>query len=366
MNHRVVSVMLMLAAAVVACNLSAAPLPPTATLSPTPVPPATSTLAWVVTTPTPTLAPEVAALTPLPTPTLMPSLMPSATLWATPTAPATATPASAAHFTLVLMGVDGRPGAPSWMTDTMMLLDLNPEAQTAALLSIPRDLWFWTGGIPGEPLRQVNRFYALAELDQEGAGGPAVKAMLKFNLGVDVDAYAVVNFQVFVSLINAIGGVDIELAQPISDPTYPDMNFGYDPLYLPAGLVHLDGQTALKYARTRHIDSDYGRIARQQRLFMAIRDKLMRPDVWPDFLAQAPDLWRDVRGYIDTDLTLDQLMQLALFARLVPEANIALATLRATDEGFVQRYTLEDGQRVWAVMPDSAIPYVRALFGMGE
>ncbi len=361
MYWRVISSVILLALFPFACNLTAA-IPPTATLPPpTTAPPPTHTLAWVVTTPTPTPPPESAALTLSPTITLMPSLIPTVTAWPT----ATPTPASASHFTMVLMGVDSRPSNPSWMTDTMMLFDLNPEAGTAALLSIPRDLWFWSGD-PNEPLRQVNRFYALAELDRDDTGGPAVKEMLKFNLGVDVDAYAVIDFQVFVELINAIGGVDMELSQPISDPTYPDMGFGYDPLYLPAGLVHLDGETALKFARTRHVDSDYGRISRQQRLLMAIRDKLVQPDVWPQFIAQAPDLWRQVRGRVDTDLTVDQLMQLALFARSVPLENIQFATLRANDEGVVQRTALNDGRRVWAVVPDLADGFVRSLFRMGE
>jgi cell envelope-related function transcriptional attenuator common domain len=240
---------------------------------------------------------------------------------------------------------------------------IDPQARTASLLSIPRDLWFWTG-IAEEPLRQVNRFYALAELDERGAGGRAVKEMLQANLGVPVSAYAVIDFQVFVRLINAIGGVEIELSQPIDDPRYPDMNLGYEPFYLPAGRVHLDGETALKFARTRNIDSDYGRIGRQQRLLMAIRDKLMQPDVWPQFVARVPSLWTEVRARVDTDLTIEQVTQLALFVRAVEPDDIALDTLAATDEGYVQRHTLDDGRRVWAVMPELASDYVRALFRM--
>ncbi|GAB4452306.1 MAG: hypothetical protein Kow00120_22500 [Anaerolineae bacterium] len=355
MDRRAFVVGLLLVVVTAGCS-PVATAPQNISLSEPTQPPPTQTLAWVVITPTPAQAADAA---PLPTVTLMPSLMPTATAWPTPTP----TPASNAHFTMVLLGIDSRPANPSWMTDTMMLIDINPMAQTASLLSIPRDLWFWTD-IPGEPLRQVNRFYALAELAEDGAGGPAVKEMLNFNLGVDVDAYAVIDFQVFVSLINAIGGVDIELSQPLSDPTYPDAGFGYDPLYLPAGLNHLDGETALKYARTRHVDSDYGRISRQQRLLLAIREKLMQPDVWPAFIAQLPSLWAEVRGWVDTDLTIDQLMQLALFARSVPLESIEIATLRANDDGVVARNTVDDGRSVWAVVPDQADAFVRDLFRM--
>ena len=355
MKRRALAVFLLLAMAALACNLSVAPQ--SESLLPAPVSQSqpTNTSAWRVVTPTPTLPPEIASLTPQPTVTLMPTSTAFATV--------SPTPVGAGHFTMVLMGIDNRAADPSWMTDTIMLFDIDPQARTASLLSIPRDLWFWTG-IAEEPLRQVNRFYALAELDERGAGGRAVKKMLQANLGVPVSAYAVIDFQVFVRLINAIGGVEIELSQPIDDPRYPDMNLGYEPFYLPAGRVHLDGETALKFARTRNIDSDYGRIGRQQRLLMAIRDKLMQPDVWPQFVARVPSLWTEVRARVDTDLTIEQVTQLALFVRAVEPDDIALDTLAATDEGYVQRHTLDDGRRVWAVMPELASDYVRALFRM--
>jgi LCP family protein required for cell wall assembly len=344
-------ILLMLGLLVAACNPGTPP-PGTIPSQASQIPSVTSTLIWVMSTPTPTPPASIASFTPTPFLTLMPSLIPTATVWCTPSP----TPATAAHFTMVLMGIDNRPTGATWMTDTIMLFDINPEARTAAVLSIPRDLWFWTG-IPGEPLRQVNRFYALAELPERGAGGEAVKEMLCSNLGVQADAYAVIGFGVFVRLIDAIGGIDIVLLQPISDPTYPDMNSGYDPLYIPSGSVHMDGDLALRYARTRHIDSDYGRIGRQQRLLMAIWDKLMQPDVWGRLISQAPDLWNELRRQV----AIDQLMQLAMFARAVPPENIQMTTL-GDGEGHVERYTLDDGRRVWAVVPDAADDFVRALF----
>lgn len=321
--------------------------------------------------------------------TLIPSLIPTAASWPTAvptgsagtgaTAQTSAGTGSTAthlgtqldmgeHFTMVLMGIDARPGRPNWMTDTMMIFDINPETGQAGLLSIPRDVWFYaethtrhTTRLEGVPLLQVNRFYALAELAESGTGGEAVKAALQRNMGLKIDAYAVIDFQVFVRLINAIGGVDIVLSKPISDPTFPDMNNGYDPLELPAGPIHMDGSLALRYARTRHPDSDFGRILRQQHLLRAILDKLSRPGVWPQLMQQFPDLWLELRSQIDTDLTLEQVTQLAMLVRDIELDDIAFASL--SENGVqIERRVLDNGRQAWILIQSGAIELAREVF----
>ena len=84
----------------------------------------------------------------------------------------------------------------------------------------------------------------------------------------------------------------------------------YDPLYIPAGYQHMDGQTALKYARTRHVDNDFGRAARQQQVILAARDKALGLGI-VDLLSRAPDLYKRVEQGIRTDLSLEQIVQLA-------------------------------------------------------
>ena len=97
---------------------------------------------------------------------------------------------------------------------------------------------------------------------------------------------------------------------------------GYDPLYIPAGMTHMDGELALKYARTRHQDSDYDRAYRQQQVIFAIRDKILSLDMAPQLVSRAPALWEELSGYMDTGLTLDQIVSLAWYARDIPRENI--------------------------------------------
>jgi LCP family protein required for cell wall assembly len=90
-------------------------------------------------------------------------------------------------------------------------------------------------------------------------GGQLAVDTIQYNLGVRVDYYVLVEFDAFITLVDEIGGIDINVPYEIYDPEYPDMNYGYDPLYIPAGFQHMDGELALKYARTRHGDNDFER-----------------------------------------------------------------------------------------------------------
>src|SRR5437763_8132338 len=81
-------------------------------------------------------------------------------------------------------------------------------------------------------------------------------------------------------IVDAVGGVDITVSQPIHDDAYPTDDYGIITVDIPAGRQHMDGETALRYARTRHQDSDFGRVARQQQVLVALRSKMLQPQGW--------------------------------------------------------------------------------------
>ena len=96
---------------------------------------------------------------------------------------------------------------------------------------------------------------------------------MTYNLGVPVQRYAVIDFEGFKRIVDAAGGVDVDVPHEIIDYEYPTPDYGIEMLQIPAGRVHMDGELALKYVRTRHGDSDFGRLQRQQQVMLAIRDK---------------------------------------------------------------------------------------------
>ena len=108
-----------------------------------------------------------------------------------------------------------------------------------------------------------------------------------------------------------MGGVDIEVPRTIDDPKYPDNNYGYDPLYIPAGFHHMDGELALKYARTRYTDSDYGRAHRQQQVLLALKEKLTQPGQIAALLPRLPSLALAMANTVQTDMPIDKAIELA-------------------------------------------------------
>ena len=121
--------------------------------------------------------------------------------------------------------------------------------------------------------------------------------------------------------VDLIGGIDVVVPKTIHDEEYPTIDYGIETFHIDAGPQHLDGETALKYARTRHGDSDIHRARRQQQVIFAIRDKITAYNMIPELAVQAPALWSELREGIDTGLGLDQILQLAWWVKDIPSTN---------------------------------------------
>ena len=278
-----------------------------------------------------------------PTPTV--PRVPPTTVVRRPPAPLPKSHTGLEPTTVLLLGIDRRNSNSDAMnTDTLMLFHLDSDTRRIAILSIPRDLYV---EIPGYGEERVNVAYAWGE--QAGTGGLALaRQTVSSTLGVPVQHAALVDFEAFVTCIDLIGGVDVDVPYDISDPSYPDSNDGYDPFYLPAGQHHLDGETALKYARTRATPGgDFDRTARQRQLVMAVRDRIMQFDLLPELIAQSPQLWTTIQSAVETDLTLGKVVDLAVAASRVPTEQIVTASI---DQTYTRFYTTPKGAEV--LLPD--------------
>lgn len=216
-------------------------------------------------------------------------------------------------------------------TDTIMLVSINPANASVGILSIPRDLFV---PLPGQAdLHRIDSIYAIGELQQPGSGPTLLSQAIRYNFAISTNAFVVVSYATLVNLVDDIGGIDIDVPTAIDDPQFPDTHNGYDPLHIPAGVIHMDGALALKYARTRHQDSDYDRTRRQQQVMLAVRKKATQPQLLAQLAAQAPGLWNQVNTGILTDLTFDQVLSLGWYAKDIPPGNIQRATI---DGSYVQ------------------------------
>ncbi len=232
------------------------------------------------------------------------------------------------RYTILVMGLDKRPGeeGTGFRTDSLILISIDPATKSVGMLSIPRDLYVPIPKSTG--MQPINSVYVLGELDRLGSGPKMTMQTVQYNFGIPIHSYVVVSFETVINLVDAIGGVDINVPQAIDDPEYPDMYYGFDPLHIPAGLIHMNGQLALKFARTRHQTDDFDRTKRQQQVILAIRQRILKPDVLPGIVGQAPALWNQLNKGVLTDLTLDQALGLAWYVKDIPAENIKRGTVQ--------------------------------------
>lgn len=244
---------------------------------------------------------------------------------------------------ILLLGIDQRcdETGPTH-TDSIMILTVDPLGLSASVLSLPRDLWV---EIPGFGVDRINQANYYGELYEYPGGGPALAVeTVESLLGIPVDYYAAVNFDAFVEVVDLIGGIEIDVPEAIDDPTYPDRCYGYDPFHIEAGDHILDGQQALKYARTRAtFGGDVDRAGRQQAVVLAVRDRLLALDKLPQLIAQAPLLWQTLQENVRTNMTLDEALQLGLLVQDIPRSSIYTAVI---DYNYVYNEVTPDGRAV--------------------
>ena len=207
-----------------------------------------------------------------------------------------------APLDVLIMGVDARSGEGYLTrTDSIMLLGVNPSRLQVSLLSIPRDLFI---DVPGYGLQRINTVNVLGEQDAAGTGPSLLASAISNDFGIGVDRYARLNFDAFVQLVDAVGGISIDVPRAIVDYEYPTPDGGTMVVQFDPGAQAMDGARALMYARTRHADDDYARAARQQQVILALSSRLINPVYWP---AAINILTRSV----DTNMMLGDFLSLA-------------------------------------------------------
>lgn len=236
----------------------------------------------------PTLPPEPTP-TPVPTPTLEPISGLEGLV------------GSDGRFTVLLLGSDARPGLSGERTDMIMVATIDPATGRLATVSLPRDM----EGVPiGDGQTYHGKITGLFQ-DYELHGASRQEALRKtkdalaYAFGIEIDHYALIKFPGVVSLIDRIGGVDIQLKARFEDPTAHITTNGRRGLHLRAGLIHMNGKLALAFARSRHTTTDFDRARRQQLIISATIQKVR--DAGVDALPALADF---AISQIETDLPL--------------------------------------------------------------
>lgn len=215
-------------------------------------------------------------------------------------------------FTLLLLGVDTREGDtdPS-RSDTIILAYVDPIEKHVNMLSIPRDLLVTQAGGLGQA--KMSDVYANGEInkyvDPTRGGIALVRDTIEQNFRIQIDYYAQVDFNGFRKIIDAFGGVTVDNPYPIKDDAYPTEDYQFTRVFFPAGILHLYGEEALQFARTRHDDNDYQRNLRQQQVLLGVRQQALQLNL----LTKAPGLVDTLGDSVRTDFPRGQWIGFAKF-----------------------------------------------------
>ncbi len=242
----------------------------------------------------------------------------SATPTVPPTPTATPTPAWASdgRLNVLLIGSDAGPGRWSMRADAIILVSVDIATGRIAAFSVPR----YTKNVPlPEPAASAfacgclsedyfNALYVYANQhpdifpgsDETTRGLNALSGAAEQLFGIHLDGMAVADLNGFIQLVDAIGGVTVDIPEPIYDAEYPNPDgSGTMVLTFDAGAQHLDGWHALAYARTRHQDSDVGRMYRQQLVIQSLKEEISC-----DILGKLPAILQVARDTLWTNLPL--------------------------------------------------------------
>ena len=234
------------------------------------------------------------------------------------------------RLNILLIGSDEQRGGHN--TDTLITVSIDPVTKQVAMFSLPRDTV--DVPVPAGPAQRVwgrdygqkiNSFFAnnrrrsdLWPGNDRTRGYNALKSVLGELYDLKIRYFVEVNFDGFKKVVDSVGGVTINVQVPVSDDEFPGTTGRTQRLYIPSGLQHMDGEQALRYARSRHTSTDFDRGARQQRVLLSLRQQADPQTLIP----KLPDLVAALKSAVRTDIPVDQLDELLGLASQVDTANI--------------------------------------------
>lgn len=236
------------------------------------------------------------------------------------------------RLNILLVGADQRPKEGTFNTDTMIVVSIDPVSRQVAMFQLPRD----TVDVPLPPgpaqavfgstyAGKINSLWTAARSrpdlfpGNDNQRGPnALKATLGELFGLDIRWYVAVNFEGFKQIVDTLGGVTVNVQNPVMDDHYPGDDGRLIRVYIPAGIQHMDGSEALIYARSRHASNDFDRGQRQQRVLLSLKEQTDFQTV----IAKLPDLVAALKSAVKTDIPASQIGPLIQLASAIDTSNI--------------------------------------------
>jgi LCP family protein required for cell wall assembly len=225
-------------------------------------------------------------------------------------------------ITFALLGSDKRPGQTYFRTDTIVIAAVRPASGQVTLISVPRDLYVY---IPTVGMDRINTAYEYGQMYNYPGGGPAlIRDTFLYNLGIRIDHLAIIDFDGFRQIVDTLGGLDVPVYCAYTDwhlidPSLDPNNANNWALYtVGPGVVHMNGDLALWYARSRENSSDFDRGRRSQDVLRALYVAGLQYGA----ISKIPQLYNEFSSSVITDLTLTDLLKLSPLALHLNNADI--------------------------------------------
>lgn len=184
----------------------------------------------------------------------------------------------------LIVGVDTRPENPGLQnTDTIIVASYDHDTNEATMISIPRDTW---AAYPDNPsyFTKINGIYNYCENQEEGSGMECLVDVAQTITNLDIHYYGLVDITGLVNVIDILGGVEVDVERSFTDYMFPNEYNDWEVVSFEEGPQHMDGETAMQYARSRHAQgpegSDFSRARRQQKLIMAVKEKILSSETF--------------------------------------------------------------------------------------
>jgi LCP family protein required for cell wall assembly len=253
---------------------------------------------------------------------------------------------------ILVLGVDRRPDGGDQNADVIVIAQLDLVSHTLTGVSIPRDLLVT---IPGAGDGKINESYnqgVLNSPDDPVAGVARVRDTVESTFGVRIDGYVLVDFSGFEEIVDALGGIEVEVPYAIVDNEYPTEDYGTEEIRFEPGLQHMNGELALKYVRTRNADSDDARRERQIDVIVSI----LQQGKSFSSIANADELIVTAGDAIQTSFSLEEQLTLARLARMMTPEQVSIVTL---GEPLLISGWTDAGQWVYTADPDELRRFVQ-------
>lgn len=217
------------------------------------------------------------------------------------------------HTNFLLLGTGGGSHEGSDLTDSIIVASIDDENKLITMISIPRDLYIKDPEIGNSRINEVY-FNTKKYYESSSEGLSYMQKKVEEIMGIPIHYWIKLDFKGFKDLVDAIGGIDIYVKEAIYDPYYPkDGTYLYETFSIPAGQHHLDGETALKYARSRKTTSDFDRADRQQQIIYAVKEKALQTKTLLS-KEKIAALLEAIKENIETNITVKELLTLGAIA----------------------------------------------------